>query len=253
MITGGATELGVQWAKQSDQPRSILSLSWVTAQVCWEHDTLVIDATATWTQVEEAARECFPALAGLLKRFAGPQIKNAGTVGGQVVQASPIGDALPLLSVLAARVEVVNADGRREIPIGDFLGPDGSPLTSDELVSRVTLPLPSPEWHLRLEKVSRRQGFDRSVVSAALLVQCAGGAIQDAKLAYGGLGPRIQRLPQTEAFLCGKPLSEQTLCLAGDVLRDEILPPDDSRGGSEYRSLLAANLLLRLLDEEEAA
>ena len=120
-------------------------------------------------------------------------------------------------------------------------------------MSRVNVPLPRLGQRFRLEKVSRRQGFDRSVVSAALLLTCTDEAIQDAKLAFGGLGPRVLCAPRTEAFLAGRPLTEETLCQAGDILRGEIAPSDDARGGAEYRSLLASNLLLCLLNEEEAA
>jgi xanthine dehydrogenase small subunit len=255
VVVAGGTELGVQWAMIGEPATDVLCLAFLMsqAQVCCEQDCLVIDACACWTQVEKAARQDFPELARLLGRFAGPQIKNVGTVGGQIVQASPIGDALPMLSVLGARVQIMSVEGRREVSVDAFLEAGDAVLAPGELVSRVTVPLPRPGQRLRLEKVSRRQAFDRSVVSAALLLTYPGETIQEARLAFGGLGPRVRRVPRTEAFLVGKPLTESTLRQAGDVLRDEITPPNDARGGAEYRSLLAANLLLCLLDEREDA
>lgn len=255
VVVAGGTELGVQWNKQGSSPDDVICLSFITAQsaVACGSGYFVIDAGATWSQVEQAAQNSFPEMADLLRRFGALQVKNAGTVGGHICHGSPIGDALPLLCVLDARIEVVSEKGRREVPVREFLGPERSALDAGELVSRVHLPLPRQNQRLRLEKVSRRQGFDRSVVSAAMLLTCGGGAIQNAKLAFAGIAPHVCRLPRTEAFLIGRPLDEQTLCFAGDVLRAEITPSDDARGGGEYRSLLAANLLLRLLDGEEAA
>lgn len=247
VFVAGATELGVQWKKTGASPRVLISLAAImaSATVRLDGDSLVIDAGASWTQVEAETRARFPALAGLLRRFAGPQIKSAGTVGGQIAQNSPVGDFLPLLHVLNTRLTLVGPEGRREIGMGDLgtLGPE-------ELIACVTLPLPSTDQRLRLEKVSRRAGFDRSIVSAALLLTLRSGTIAEAKLAYGGVRPRVCRLPRTEAFLAGKPLTEATLRAAGEILLSEIDPVDDARGSREYRTLLAANLLLRALDQE---
>lgn len=248
VFVAGATELGVQWKKDGDSPHTLISLAalMASATVRVEGRALVLDAGATWAQVEAAARTDFPALARLLERFAGPQIKNAGTVGGQIAQNSPIGDALPLLHVLEARLELVGPGTRREIGM-DAL----DSRTLDELIRRVRLPLPMDTQRLHLEKVTRRAGFDRSVVSAALRLTLNDNTITEAKLAYGGVGPRVCRLPRTEAFLAGQPLTEAVLRQAGEVLKTEIAPVDDARGSREYRALLAANLLLRALDFEE--
>ena len=216
------------------------------ATVHVEGSELVLDAGATWAQVEAAARADFPALARLLERFAGPQIKNAGTVGGQIAQNSPIGDALPLLHVLEARLELVGPGTRREIGM-DAL----ESRAPDELTRRVRLPLPMATERLHLEKVTRRAGFDRSVVSAALRLTLSGDTITEAKLAFGGVAPRVRRLPRTEAFLAGQPLTEAVLRQAGEVLKTEIAPADDARGSRDYKTLLAANLLLRALDVED--
>ena len=243
VVVSGATELNVPPSATLDEGRALLSLGRIAelSEVRRDGDTLVLGAGATWTQVEAAAQTECSELAAYLRRFAAPQLRNVGTVAGSIVQGSPSADSLPPLLVLEASLEVADAAGRRLVPIRDFVPED----CRAGLVSRVLVPLPQPGQTLRLFKVSRRRGFDRSVVSAAFLLEAEGGRVQTLRIALSGVGPRVLRLPRTEEFLKGKLLDEATLRAAGAVLRAEIAPVSDGRASAEYRGLLAENMLLK--------
>lgn len=243
VLVSGATELAVPPSEAMDAGRALLSLGRVAAlvEVKRETDTLVLGAGATWTQVEAIARTECPELAAYLRRFGDPQIRNVGTVAGSIAHGSPAADSLPPLLVLEADIEVADADGKRLVPVREFTPRD----CRGGLVSRILLPLPRAEQTLRLFKVSRRRGFDRSVVSAAFLLEAGEGRIQSLRIALSGVGPRVMRMPRTEAFLKGLPLEEASWHAAAETLRAEIAPVSDGRAGAEYRGLLAENMLLK--------
>ena len=243
VIVSGATELNVPPSAALDEGQTVLSLGRIAelSEVHRDGDTLVLGAGATWTAVEAAARTECPELAAYLRRFAAPQLRNVGTVAGSIVQGSPIADSMPPLLVLEASLEVADTSGRRLMPVRDFVPDD----CRTGLVSRVLVPLPRPGQTLRLFKVSRRRGFDRSVVSAAFLLEAEGGQVQTLRIALSGVGPRVLRLPRTEEFLQGRRLDEDSLRAAGETLRTEISPVSDGRAGAEYRGMLAENMLLK--------
>lgn len=251
VIVAGATELAVPPAAALDDGRVLLSLGRIAelSEVRRDGDTLILGAAATWTQVEASARTHCPELAGYLRRFAAPQIRNVGTVAGSIVHGAAIADSLPPLLVLGATLEVADAAGRHLVAVREFSPSD----CQGGLVSRVFVPLPSSGQTLRLFKVSGRRGFDRSVVSAAFLLEAGGGRIRTIRIALGGVGPRVLRLPRTEEFLQGLPLEEDSLRAARETLRSEIAPVSDGRGGAEYRSLLAENMLLKFLHSLDAS
>lgn len=250
VIVSGATELAVPPSATLDDGRVLLSLGRIAelSEVRRDGDTLILGAGATWTQVETAARTHCPELAPFLRRFAAPQLRNVGTVAGSIVHGSAIADSLPPLFVLEATLELTGAGSRRLAPVREF-----SPSAlAGGLVSRVFVPLPRLGQTLRLFKVSGRRGFDRSVVSAAFLLEAGGGRIQTLRVALSGVGPRVMRLPRTEEFLQGLPLEEDALCAAQEPLRAEIAPVSDGRGSAEYRGLLAENMLLKFFHSLDA-
>lgn len=243
VVVAGATELAVPPSAALDEGRALLSLGRIPelSEVRCDGETLTLGAAATWTEVEAAAKTVCPELAAYLRRFAAPQLRNVGTVAGSIVHNSPLADSLPPLLVLEASLEVAEAAGRRLVALRKFSRSD----IGGGLVSRVFVPLPRPGQTLRLFKVSRRRGFDRSVVSAAFLLEASAGVIRSVRIALGGVGPQAARLPRTEEFLKGRPLEEATLRAAGGVVRTEIAPVSDGRAGAEYRGLLAENMLLK--------
>jgi xanthine dehydrogenase small subunit len=252
-VVAGATDVGVQINTRLRAPARILHLRPELpgyAAVESEDGLLRLGAGARWSEVLAATRALVPELAAILARFGAPQIRNLGTVGGNLVNASPIADSLPFLYVAEATVALDSVRGRRTVPIAEFyLGYKQLDLAPDELLARVEVPLPAPDESIRLLKVSRRNDLDISTFTAALRLRRAGARIVSARVAMGGVAPTVLRLPETEALLAGAAFDLDTFRAAGERAAAEIRPISDVRGSAGYRLLLARNALVRFFHE----
>lgn len=239
----GATEIGVAMSVRGAAPRAILSLARVegAAEIGAFDGVLSLGALANWTQVAREVREIVPEFAALLARWGSPQLRNAGTVAGSLAGRSAISDSLPFLLVCEAELELVGAAQTRRMGIADFL--NGEELRQDELIGRVLVPIPAPNQHLRLFKIAKRRAFDRSIVSAAFLLEMREGRIENIRIAMGGVASTVIRLPQTEAFLVGKPLKTAIWREASRIAQSEVSPASDASAGRDYRLQLVANLV----------
>ena len=253
-IVAGATDLGVQYNKGAAELRDVLCLANVDElrEVSRSDNSLTAGACVDWSRMERFTEKLIPELHKVLTVFGSPQIRHSGTIGGNIANASPIADSLPCLFVLGAQLELVGPTGSRRIDINDFYhGYKQFDLRPDELIARVHLPLPSGSQTLRLYKVSRRRDLDISTFTAAVLMELNESAdtIVSARLAFGGVAPVVLRLPETEAFLAGKPFDEAVLREAGRIARTEVTPITDVRGSAEYRLQLAENILMKFYFE----
>jgi xanthine dehydrogenase small subunit len=186
----------------------------------------------------------------MLANFGSPLIKNAGTLGGNIATGSPIGDTMPALFVLNAEVELAGPAATRRVNINSFYtGYRKSVLKTDELIAGVRIPLPAKTDLFKIYKLSRRKDLDISTFTAAFWAQLANNTIADIRIAYGGVGPVILRLPKTEAFLKTAPFAEESFRAAGPIARSEITPLSDVRGEADYRLQLAENILLKFFAE----
>jgi xanthine dehydrogenase small subunit len=259
-VVAGATDLGVLWNKGTLRPRHWLDLSRVATLRGLELEhapagpVLVAGPLATWTDLLGVCQERLGEAVPIFEAFGGPQIRHVGTLGGNIVNASPIADSLPLLFVTEATVELASAADTRVVPIERFSkGYKQLDLAADELLVRVRMPLPEPDDLLRLVKVSRRRDLDISTFSSAILVRCDGDRIAVARVAYGGVGPSVVRLRAAEAALEGRPFTEATFRSAGAAAAAEIRPLTDVRGSADYRLQLARNVLLEFFHRRRAA
>jgi xanthine dehydrogenase small subunit len=252
VVIAGGTDIAVDIHHGTPMPAAWLDLSGLDAltELSWVDPTgdagtrvLRLGALATWEDVRRACREACPEFAALLTRFGGPQIRHVGTVGGNIVTGSSIADALPFLVVMGAVCEVASARGPRTVGIEAFIADGG--LASDELLIALRLPLPAPHERLQLAKVSRRHDLDIATVGGAFRMMVDGGVITAATVAVGGVAPTVVRLPQTEAWLTGRPFTPATFAEAGDRAVGEITPRSDVRGSADYRSHLVRGLLRR--------
>ena len=206
--------------------------------------TLRIGANVTLTQFAEAIREPIPELWRVLDLFGSPQIRNAGTLAGNIANASPIADSLPYLFVAEAELEIRGQSGVRRVPITKFYrGYKQLDLGPDEIITHVHVPIVNDT--VRLYKVSRRRDLDISAFTAAIRLRMTDGHIADAKIAYGGVAPVVMRLPKTEEHLRGKRASFEVFEAAGRIARSEVAPISDVRGSKEYRLQLAENIMLK--------
>ncbi len=254
VVIAGGTELGVLRNKRGEDPAAILTLARIPGlrSIDQMDDRVVIGANVTWAQVERDLVPILPALDPIVRRFGSPQIRAVATLAGNVIHGSPIADSLPLLLVMDAELELVSPRGLRRRPInGFYTGYKQKDMAADELLTRVLLPLPAADERLRLYKVSRRNDLDIATFGAAIRVVESDGLIHLAAVAYSGVGPTVARLPRTEAALTGKPFRESTFRHAGRIARSEITPLTDVRGGRDFRSQLAGNILAKFYFEEE--
>jgi xanthine dehydrogenase small subunit len=211
---------------------------------------LFVGAGATLTQLEQFTTTHLPELSRFLAYFGSPLIKNAATLAGNLVNASPVGDTIPALFVLGAELELASTQSTRWIDIDDFYtGYRQTVLTRSELLTRIRIPLPEANEIFKLYKVSRRKDLDISSFGAAILMRATNGGITQIRIALGGVAPTVVRLPRTENFLIGKILSEELFDQAGEIAESEITPISDVRASEGYRRTLAANILLKFWHE----
>ncbi|HEX9986440.1 MAG TPA: FAD binding domain-containing protein [Thermoanaerobaculia bacterium] len=246
VIVQGATDFGVWCNKRGFVPDAVLSLSGIEGMgdIGLDDGTLVVGGRVSLAQFESFVRELVPQLAPVMDRFGSPQIKNAGTLAGNIANASPIADSLPFLYVTGAKLELTGKDGARVVPIDAFYkGYKTLDLRPDEIITRILVPLPAGNDTLRLYKISKRSHLDISSFTAAMLLRRDDSRISAIRIAYGGVGPLVLRLPRTEAFLSGKPFALDVLDEAGEIAREEITPISDVRGSRDFRLQLARNVL----------
>jgi xanthine dehydrogenase small subunit len=254
-VVAGATDIGVRINKTLSIPSTILDLNRVDElnHVTIEDGALVLGARASWTAIEHVCKELVPEFHKIVALFGAPQIRHVGTIGGNIANASPIADSLPFLYVMDAVLELASVEGTRSVPIAEFYkGYKQIDLQPGELIVRVRVPLPAGDELLRLYKVSRRRDLDIASFTAAIRIRLDSETIDKAAIAFGAVGPTVIRARETEAFLRGRPLDEDTMRAAGNVAVDEIAPISDVRGGADYRYQLTRNILLKFYYETQA-
>jgi xanthine dehydrogenase small subunit len=248
VIVQGATDFGVWRTKRNFTPVAILSLDAVDglSDINVDGDTLIAGGRVSLARFEATIRELVPSMVEIMDRFGSPQIKNAGTLAGNIANASPIADTLPFLFVTHASLELTGSDGARMVPIREFyLGYKKLDLRPDEIITRIHIPLPRDGETLRLYKISKRSHLDISTFTAAMLMKRTNGKVDSMRIAYGGVAPVVLRLTKTEEFLAGQPFKLDSFAAAGEIAREEIAPISDVRGSREFRLQLAENILSR--------
>jgi xanthine dehydrogenase small subunit len=189
----------------------------------------------------------------LLLRLGAEQVRNAGTVGGNIANGSPIGDMPPPLIALGATLRLASRDGRREIPLEDFFIEYGrQDLRPGECVESVRIPAPGDGLRFAVYKISKRFDQDVSALCGAFAVRLHGGAVTQARICFGGMAGTPRRALRTEGALTGQPWTEATIAAAMTALADDYAPLTDWRASAGYRRLAAQNLLRRFYLECEA-
>ncbi|MEM6468194.1 MAG: FAD binding domain-containing protein [Planctomycetota bacterium] len=247
-FVSGATDIGVQHNHGKSRRNVTMCLSRVRelTSITEREDDLVIGASATWSEILVAVEDLFPDFAAVLTRFGSPQIRNYGTFGGNLANASPIADSIPFLYAIDATLTLLSSRGSREIPIRDFyLGYKQLDLLDDEMIVSIKCPRLRQNEDLKLYKVSKRRDMDISTFTAAFLLGREGNTITHARVALGGVGPTVLRVPKAESMLVGKAFTPQTMGHAGKMACDEITPISDVRGSDTYRNQVTENIFVK--------
>ncbi|SHN19880.1 xanthine dehydrogenase small subunit [Duganella sacchari] len=255
-LLAGSTDIGLWVTKQMRELGDIIYLGHVTALQSVEHKDgmLEIGAGVSLNDAYGALCKLYPQELGeLWQRFASLPIRNAGTLGGNVANGSPIGDSMPWLIALGSEVVLHGAAGRRVLPLEAFyLGYQKKDLQAGEFVAAVRVPLPRANVTFRTYKLAKRFDQDISAVCAAFAFTLDGNTVVDARIAYGGMAATPCRAPRAEASLTGLSWSETNLRVAMDMLAQDYAPLSDMRASNTYRMQTAQNLLRRFWLETRA-
>ena len=209
--------------------------------------TLTIGAAATYTEALPFVTAAWPSFATLIRRIGSRQIRNVGTIGGNIGNASPIGDTPPCLIALNAKLHLHGQNGLRDIPLEDyFLDYRKTDLAADEVISAVEIPKLSDGQVFRAYKVSKRYDQDISAVIGAFRLTIEDNIVTDARIAFGGMAATPKRAVKCEAGLIGKAWTEDTAWDVGKLIAEDFAPIDDHRASAAYRVRVGANLFVRL-------
>ena len=256
-LLAGSTDIGLWVNKQHRDVGDLIHLGNVAALATVEErgGELAIGAAASLEDAWSALAARFDGLEEVWLRFASPPIRHAGTMGGNVANGSPIGDAPPVLMALDARLELRRGDATRQLPLDAFyLDYMKNRLEPGEFLQRILVPLPSPatdgrQRHLRAYKISKRFDSDISAVFAAMRIVLEGDTVAEVRLAFGGMAATVRRAARAEAAMLGEPWSKATVAAAQAALARDFEPITDLRASSGYRMQVAGNLLLRFFLE----
>ncbi|MEM1110459.1 MAG: xanthine dehydrogenase small subunit [Pseudomonadota bacterium] len=208
---------------------------------------LHVGAAVTYSDCCEVLCGHWPDLGELIERLGSRQIRNQGTLGGNVGTASPIGDMPPVLLALGARLRLRSAAGERELPIeGYFLDYRQTALQPGEFIQSIILPLPRDGDWLQAYKISKRLEDDISAVCAVFWLRLDGELISDVRLAFGGMAAVPKRASAAEQVLLGQTFDESALSAAAATLVNDFAPISDMRASADYRLQVARNLFQRL-------
>jgi xanthine dehydrogenase small subunit len=251
-LLAGSTDIGLWVNKQfKDLPEliyvgEVAELRTVEERVVDGAKVLAIGAGATLEAAWAALHRRWPALRDMWLRFASLPVRQAGTMGGNVANGSPIGDSAPVLIALDAQIVLRQGERLRRLPLADFyVDYMKNRLERGEFVQGIEVPLENDRT-LRAYKISKRFDSDISAVSAGLSIGLdAQGIVRDVRLAYGGMAAIVKRAAAAEAALLGQPWNEHTLAAGMAALARDFKPLTDMRASAAYRAQVAGNLLRR--------
>lgn len=252
-LLAGGTDIGL-WVTKQFRPLGeliwlgeVAELHTLAEQDGWLHIGAAVPLQDAWS----ALAQRWPALTDMGRRFAGPPVRHAGTLCGNLANGSPIGDSAPVLMALGAELWLRRGEQCRRLPLEAFyLDYMKNQLAEGEFIEAVRLPLdsanPAQGWCLRADKISKRFDCDISALSAGLAIRLENGRVAEARLAFGGMAATVRRARHAEAAWQGQPWSEASLRQAQAALVHDFQPLSDLRASAGYRRQVAAALLERL-------
>ncbi|WP_380779914.1 xanthine dehydrogenase small subunit [Sphingomonas sp. R86520] len=248
-LVAGATDVGLWVTKGLQTIDTVIFLGDILelARIEENPDGLTIGASVRYADAHDAFVRLHPDLSELTRRLGGLQIRNAGTIGGNIANGSPIGDGPPAFIALGATLTVRGIDGRRTIPLDDyFIAYGKQDLRPGEFVESLHIPRPGRDDVIHISKLARRFDSDITAICGAFKLTVRDGQITNARVAFGGMAATPKRAGGCETALVGQPFTLATIQAAMDALRTDYAPLTDVRGSAAYRIEAAANLLLRL-------
>jgi xanthine dehydrogenase small subunit len=255
-IVAGATDVGLWVTKGFRKIDPIIYIGGLSGlqNITHENGALRIGAGVSYTSALAALVKLHPAMGELLWRIGGDQVRNAGTIGGNIAGGSPIGDTPPPFIALNAIVELRKGNTIRQMPLEDFFIAYGKQAREQsEFVRAIIIPEPKLDAHFAAYKISKRRDEDISALLGAFHIQVEGGTVTSARICFGGMAGTPKRASHVEAALIGKPWSGATINAALPAFSVDYQPLTDMRATADYRLMVAKNLLQRFFLENNGA
>ena len=252
-ILAAGTDLLIDMKKRTETPSYLIGLRNIPDLDYVSYDDAIglrIGALATFQAIANSrpVREKFGLLATACLKVGTPQIRNMGTIGGNICNAGPSQDTPPCLLALEARLKLVSSDGERVVPITEFFsGPFKTVLRNDELLSEIQIANPPPRSAGCYQWLTKRTAVDETLVGVAVLVTLGAkdGVCIDIRLGLGSVAPTAMRARRAEEFLCGKAINDRLVKEASALAASETRP----RSRADYRQKMTAILVRRALKE----
>jgi CO/xanthine dehydrogenase FAD-binding subunit len=255
-LLAGGTDFMVEVNFGHRRPRSVVALRRVAELDGYDigDDEVVIGAGTTWSVIEHELADVLPALAAAARTVGSPQMRNAGTIGGNLGTASPAGDGLPVLAAHEASVVLASRTGTRELPVAEFVtGVKRTALAPGEVITQVRVPRVDGPQHFL--KVGTRNAMVISIVCGALAIDRANRSV---RLGLGSVSPRPLRATAAEEFIAAQ-IDWSTMTAApeavrhfGELAADAASPISDHRSTSAYRSHAVSVIARRALERSLA-
>jgi xanthine dehydrogenase small subunit len=245
-IVAGATDLALEVTQMNRHIEKLISIGQI-ASLKQTHETaehITIGAAATYSEVEQLLSAHFPEFAQLLQRLGSRQVRNHGTIGGNIANASPIGDTPPILIALSAEIELASKNGQRWVALDSFyLDYKKTILSAGEYVRAIRIPRLKSTQSLKVYKISKRIEDDISAVLMAINISVKDQKIASVRTGFGGMAAIPKAGAKIETALLGKPLTVETFRAAGKQVDQDFSPFSDVRASSRYRIQVTQGLL----------
>jgi xanthine dehydrogenase small subunit len=246
---GGGTDLGLLFSKHRKQPETLISTAGVPElkRIVVQSEAIEIGGAVTYAEALPCLDAHVPQFADLVRRIGSRQIRNLGTIAGNLANASPIGDTTPCLIALEATLTLRSTSGTRSVPVEGFItGYRKTVLRPGEFIEAIHLPRLRPGQQFFAYKISKRFDQDISAVIGAFRIDVQNSVVRELRAAFGGMAAQPARAIATEQALTGRPWRPETLAGVDTEIARDFSPIDDHRGSAAYRLRAAANLFRRL-------
>lgn len=254
VIAGGTDIIPRLKRRETAAPGYVIDLKGIPAldNIKYDAGGLNIGALATIGAVETSAiiRHKFGILAQAAQSMASPQVRNRGTIAGNICNAVPSADSAPALLALGAKLKIISPKGERTVSIEDFFTAPGQTVISDEEILReIYIPHPTPNSRGVYLKLTPRRAMDLAIVGVAALVTAQDGVCKDIRIALGAVAPTPTRAKKAEAVLKGQKLDDALIEKAAETAAAEAKPIDDHRASAEYRREMVEVLVKRAIKQ----
>ena len=247
----GGTDLSLKVTKDRQEIKKIINLNNIKELnfIKTNKNEIIFGSTTPLIQVEKFILKYYPDFNNILRRYGSVQIRNVGTIGGNIATASPIGDTLPLLLSLNAKIIIQTKKGNKQILLNNFfIKYRKTKLKKGEFIKSIIIPI-YKNHNFKAYKISKRFDDDISSVCASFNFKIKDQRIQDVAIAYGGMAEIPKRAKNCENFLKNSKFSEEIFEEAKNLLKKDFNPISDMRASKNYRLEVAENLLIKFFIE----